>query len=250
MGMEKWRRQKWKDAGYGGAMGSAEACLPPSPDFCRLYHFTGAGHAKTNIEYKRLKVSRFGDLNDPFELGAANLMDSDVRRVARQFAIDTGKATGIVCFSADWTSPLMWGHYAEKHQGICLGFDVRRSNNLKEVSYATTRLKVGVDAKFDPPVFDDAAADILKATKCSEWAYEREHRLFVNSASMVHVGSIPFYSLGPDLILREIILGRDCAEDLATLRALVAAHAPDAIVFQARLAWKHFKVVPKESTVP
>ena len=32
---------------------------------------------------------------------------------------------GILCFSEDWTDPVLWTHYGAKHRGICLGFDVK-----------------------------------------------------------------------------------------------------------------------------
>ena len=54
-------------------MGSAIACLPPEDSsLLRLYHLTIAEHAVSDIALGRLKVARFSDLNDPFEVIAAN----------------------------------------------------------------------------------------------------------------------------------------------------------------------------------
>jgi hypothetical protein len=59
------KRKVWSAAGYPTNMGSAAAVLPPSGKFIRLYHLLKAEHGKGNIENRRLKVSRFDDVNDP-----------------------------------------------------------------------------------------------------------------------------------------------------------------------------------------
>ena len=46
----------------------------------KLYHLTGAQFALSNLALCRIKISRFSDLNDPFELMAVNLSDDDERR--------------------------------------------------------------------------------------------------------------------------------------------------------------------------
>ncbi|NKK82626.1 DUF2971 domain-containing protein [Rhizobium leguminosarum bv. viciae] len=33
-------------------------------------------------------------------------------------------AFGLLCMSTTWQEPLLWSHYADKHKGMCLGFDV------------------------------------------------------------------------------------------------------------------------------
>jgi len=30
---------------------------------------------------------------------------------------------GLLCFSRNWHNPVLWSHYADKHRGICPGFD-------------------------------------------------------------------------------------------------------------------------------
>jgi hypothetical protein len=41
----------------------------------RVYNLVGATHGVNNLAMRRLKVSRFSRLNDPFELLAADLLD-------------------------------------------------------------------------------------------------------------------------------------------------------------------------------
>ena len=114
------KRKVWGAAGYPTNMGSAAAVLPPSGKFIRLYHLLKAEHAKSNIKNRRLKVSRFADVNDPFELMSLSVMDGSVRKAVREHKAAEDVNTGLICFSEDWTSPVMWSHYAEKHHGMCL----------------------------------------------------------------------------------------------------------------------------------
>ena len=52
----------------------------------RLYHFTLAKHALSNIQNRWLKIAEINQLNDPFELLAMNLRDK-VQRSARSAAL-------------------------------------------------------------------------------------------------------------------------------------------------------------------
>lgn len=46
---------------------------------------------------------------------------------------------GILCFSKNWNNPVQWAHYADKHKGFCLGFDVPDEHPTK-VTYRDTPL--------------------------------------------------------------------------------------------------------------
>lgn len=132
--MNEAYRPMWVAAGYGSKMGSVAAIPPPDASFLRLYHLTSAEFAVSDIGLGHLKVARFSDLNDPFELMALNLRESRTRKVVREFKDAYDSKTGLLCFSSDWTSPVLWSHYAAKHSGICLGFDLQRGL-AEEVQY-------------------------------------------------------------------------------------------------------------------
>ena len=69
-------------------------------------------------------------------------------------------------------------------------------------------------------------------------------------ADTVASGGFNFRPFDASVRLAEVILGPNCGESEDDVRDLVAGHDPGAVVFRARLAWKHFKVVPFESSVP
>lgn len=240
-------RGLWKAAGYHDGCGSAAVVPPPPPHLIRVYHLTSAEHAISNIGLGRLKVSTFSDLNDPFELLAANFRTKPVREVVRAFKKDYSSHTGLLCFSSDWLNPVLWSHYASKHKGICLGFDLDRRLS-KIVNYEKDRPELPIKAGNQP--IDDSLRDLLLCTKYKHWEYEGEIRAFVKLKSAIQEGGLYFYPFGTDLRLKEVIVGSECPISLESVRMLTSQKYPDAITFKARLALKWFSVVPKESTVP
>lgn len=78
----------------------------------RVHYLTGTQYALSNIALRRIKVSRFTDLNDPFELLAVDLSDKQHRAAIRATKEELNKDKGLICFSKSWSNPLLWGHYA------------------------------------------------------------------------------------------------------------------------------------------
>jgi len=243
-------RATWALAGYRNNMGSAIACRPPSnPSLRRVYHLTSADHAISNIALGRLKVARFSDLNDPFELIAANFRERDVRKIVRDFKSAFDAQTGLLSFSEDWVEPLLWSHYAARHRGICLGFNIPR-NLLEKVNYEDARLRAELGKDANPTKLPDDLQQALRCTKYRRWEYECEYRQFVPLDSTSQEGRLHFVPFGPNLELAEVILGTECVLSLETVRATVQSRYPAAVVFKARLEFKGFHIVPMESSIP
>ena len=245
MPMQKELRDEWVNAGYERGMGSAEVVPPPHADFIRVYHLTSPEFAISNIALSRLKVARFAELNDPFELLAANCMDASVRKAAQSHKKAFNAQFGLLCFCANWTNPVMWSHYGSRHKGIALGFDLRRSRALS-VHYEQTRLSLD-EAK--PGELSSHVKDLLMVTKFKHWEYEQEHRVIINLNDCRTEGTRHFISFDDDLRLAEVILGPLCEIELDEIRALVSIKNPDVKVYKSRPAFGGFNIVPKESTV-
>jgi hypothetical protein len=120
VGENKELRQLWRHAGYSEKAGSAAVVPPPSVEFRRLYHLTSADHAISNIVFHRLKVARFSQMNDPFELWASHGSNRPEQPHERDTREEVDKISGALCFSEDWTDPVLWSHYAAQHRGMCL----------------------------------------------------------------------------------------------------------------------------------
>ena len=212
----------------------------------RVYYFSTKKYALENIRLNRLKVSRFNDLNDPFELLAADLIDPRHRKAFAKFKNQLNNMAGIICFSNAWTNPLLWGHYADKHTGIALGFDVP-DDMLLDVRYTSVRPKVEFDEAKRIVVDGPNIVDRLIRTKFVDWKYENESRMYVKLDHTANESKIHFYSFSSNLILREVILGLNCTTSLDEIRKFTSSNLTKIRIKKAGMALRKFKVIEDRS---
>jgi hypothetical protein len=242
--------QEWLDLGYRNGMASASFLPPPAKEFIRVYHLRRSEHAMEDIELSRLKVALFSDVNDPFELGCLNFRYAKNRKWSQLFKRDYEKKIGLLCFSSDWKSPLLWSHYAEGHKGICLGFDLRRTR-VEEVVYTDKRLHEQVPDEAEPGDVPLDLRERLTKTKSSLWKYEEELRVFVDlEKEAKNEQGLYFKSFDDDMRLAEAILGHRCVSGIKKVKRLVHKTSPDAVTFRARLAYGAFEVKLDGNTRP
>lgn len=212
----------------------------------RVYHFTSAKYALENIQLQRLKISRFNELNDPFELLAADLLDKRHREAFARFKNQINDKAGIVCFSGAWGSPLLWGHYADKHAGMALGFDVV-DDKLIDVRYTSMRPKVKFD-EFNRKIINGPQVlnDLIR-TKFTDWKYEDEYRMFAKLDKLQKKAKLSFVKFSEDLVLREVILGINCNTPIENVRKLVNSGPLKIKVIKSGMALRSFKVIEDRS---
>lgn len=186
-----------------------------------------------------MKVSRFPDLNDPFELASSDIGDKTSRLRLRAFIAEASSRFGLMCFSDNWKSPVMWAHYANKHTGVCLGFDINDAY-LTQVRYLETRMLHEFGS--ESVTSDIQFIDKMLYQKANEWSYEREVRAIAlldePDRTMHH---IPF---GHDLQLREVVIG--CRNPLSPsdIEPFICAQETSVDIIKARPAFKRFDMVP------
>ncbi|UCI17868.1 DUF2971 domain-containing protein [Mesorhizobium sp. B2-1-8] len=248
MPLHKEYRRHWETEGYDKHMGSAGVIRPPGLEKLRAYYFTSAEYGISNIALGRVKVSRFSQLNGPFELLALKSNRSSIRDISKKLRDEYDETYGLICFSKDWISPPMWSHYASIHRGICLGFNLKR-NAVLDVSYENERVSDRIVHLGGRDTVSDNLQRKLSRTKSDHWKYESEARLVFPLNSSTKEGGLYFKLFGPDLELAEVILGPLCELPLSGIRRLVSSLHPGVATFRARLAWKSFSIVPVESTI-
>ncbi len=209
----------------------------------KVFHLTSAVHGINSLALKRLRISRFADLNDPFELLAADLVDLNHRVAFRETKRALNESKGLICFSEDWQSPLLWGHYADKHTGMALGFEISETY-LEKVEYAQERIQLPRAPGTDRLQIDEALMEKLLRTKFAAWSYEKERRLFVDLDATTAESGACFVDFSDDLRLVEVVLGARCAVPLDRIQTLVSALSLEAVVMKARIANRSFKVIP------
>jgi hypothetical protein len=168
--------------------------------------------------------------------------DKLLRAAFRKTKEQINKNKGLICFTKSWHNPLMWGHYAEKHTGMCLGFDIP-DRLLARVIYAKRLLKMEHDPNSREPKPTEKFMDKLLRTKFSDWKYEDEMRLFVELDHGTVESGKYFYSFSEDLMLCEIILGPLCELPIEGIRNIVEDLKPPVVVIKSRIAFTRFEVL-------
>lgn len=199
----------------------------------RLYYFTNSNYGLKSIRERRLKISRIEELNDPFEFLGIDLSDPDIRVKVGQMKSRIAENRGLICLSKSWRSPLMWGHYASKHTGLCLGFDVA-SELVAQVKYSRRRLSKNSH-------IDEVLAQRLLTTKFSQWSYEKEYRLFVSLEESEE--DLYYMNFSHDLSLKQVIVGPRSGVSRRELSLALGPLDESVSCFKARAAFREFKVV-------
>lgn len=221
----------------------------------RVYYMTSHRLATEHIlPEKRLKLSLFDRLNDPFELQPHSLAEKHLRRINTALRQEYFGKKGILCFTSAWRSPVMWTHYAEKHTGICLGFDIpefRGSERLlAPVIYAPERLAFLLDSEKDLYGIDAKFVLAMLCTKSREWAYEQEYRTVADLKIRDLVTGHYYVDFGPELQLREVIVGARNSAPVGQVAKLVRRPEYPVIVLKARAAFQEFAMVPNRRISP
>ena len=204
----------------------------------RAYKFLREEWAICAIKDRRIKISEIDDLNDVAELLPYRTSTTEQRDQIQSARADLIKrARGLMSFSLNWTSPLLWAHYADKHKGICLGFDLPDENALK-VRYVDDRLP------FPREVNEQVALDWI-LTKSADWRYEAEVRFFVK-LDQKEDGHY-FVSFDEKMLLREVVLGFKCSRDLGFVRALLPDYTENINVIKAGVSSESFQMIEDES---
>lgn len=214
----------------------------------RVYHFLCATWAIDDLKRGRLKISRIDDLNDPFELLGAELADSNQRR----FFLETKKAIaqnhGVLCFSRSWRNPLMWSHYADKHRGFCLGFDIP-DDRTKPIRYDAKRLPSLIPRLLAGTPDSEALMKCLLFTKFQDWKYEAEVRVYTDLKNVDPPTGHYFAKFSDDLSLKEVIFGPRFEGPTTEIAHFVRPRFPGVTLIKARLAFGTFRVVRNKSVV-
>lgn len=91
------------------------------------------------------------------------------------------KNIGVLCLTPRWDSTLMWSHYADKHQGFAIQFDIPDEVPITKINYAT-ELPRNKLAYYYQRETENGYLNI-EFTKHEDWEYEGEYRLAVNAGN-------------------------------------------------------------------
>lgn len=216
----------------------------------RLYHFIEPQYLLSSILKNQIKLSTIATLNDPYEM-MPSFPEADgtyppICRV-RERMLDILKNTGIFSMTANLKSPALWAHYAAKHRGVALEFDIpeERLGGVEPIQYTNQRVVIGPsDDMTNPDVFERKFKEMIR-TKATCWKYEDEYRwVFRLQRKDVYMDEAGlFYRHMPEELTR-IILGIDCIllED-GIRKALEWVGFGDISITRARMSDAGFEII-------
>lgn len=199
----------------------------------RLYHYAPAKWGLENLKKKRLKIALLDECNDPFELWGCWQGNPSVRAKIETWKRQMATKHGLLCFTATWRNPLMWSHYADRHEGLCLGFDIP-DEFVKKVRYTKSR------PKLSKRITRDEIEDLL-FLKYSGWEYEEEWRVWAGLDEKVE--GRYFCDFGSAFVLREVYVGVSSKLTRAEIMNAVGETEQKVFIKKTRLGFKTFAVV-------
>lgn len=112
-----------------------------------------------------------------------SLIDSEINKLLNNIKDIISSKLRIVCFSENFDIPLMWSHYANKHEGICVEYDFEYSDEilidcLFPVNYKNERPFLTTEMLLNKETLKEKILgfQIIKS-KC--WRYEKEWRVLL-----------------------------------------------------------------------
>lgn len=211
----------------------------------RVYYMTSAKWGEVILRERRLKLARFGELNDPFELSLIDNRPQDAREMARRVTDHFHRTIGVICFCATWVSPVMWAHYADKHFGVAIGFDVP-DHLLTQIKYTDTKISVPFGRHLPMHGLSEELLNKIRMTKATDWSYEREYRVEAELKDQDPKTGLYYVDFGSQLALREVVIGHRCPWTAATIRPMLGAVAEPVRICEARPAFGKFEMVEQK----
>ena len=180
-----------------------------------IYKYVSLDTATKIIESNSLLYASPNSFNDPFEMSMnfldVNLSSEDVDTIINDWNVNEFERTnmreyyqrnphilskiffeileegkneiGVTCFSKSYMKTLMWSHYANKHAGLCLGFNFEDNDNddfvQAEIKYVTKVKTLHYIKETRQSTYD------WVFSKSHVWAYEEEVRRFIMRSKVI-----------------------------------------------------------------
>jgi hypothetical protein len=161
-----------------------------------------------------------------------------------------GQENGLICFSASWQNPVIWAHYADKHQGVCLGFDIPRITGdgdkdiAKRVTYISRALRFPEGFLTLPQHRQLKYVNRIPFTKFKHWAYEKEIRVWGRLSN--EEDGLHFFEFEQRMRLVEVRVGASCSLTRSAIARTLGPSAGDVRIVKVRGAYNRFAMMQDE----
>lgn len=139
------------------------------------------------IAYFATEIDPYKDIN-AFDAEFSFLLGQEIMRLLRR---ELGRK-GVLSLAESWDDPLMWSHYADQHQGICIEYRTKNTDieHLKMVNYEAPRSIQAQDIYRwkceNDAVAENQVFDTYFYAKAPQWKYEREWRDIADTTGSKH----------------------------------------------------------------
>jgi hypothetical protein len=243
----------------------------------RVYKFLCKKFALDNLTKRRIKISEYSDMNDPFELRGVALSDPKLQSQLTHLI----RSSGALCFSRNWRNPVLWSHYGDKHKGICLGLDIGAAVEVQEACYVETQQALNADAllaaaaqietpeadvafqetvvverfRVPPPavVANPAFSEVEKVvkalllTKFKAWDYEDEVRILIGLREDQKEDTLYFAEFDENIQPSMVIVGPRCSVTKSEIEGAISGYSMPITIVQARLSPASYEVIEDTS---
>ena len=167
-----------------------------------------------------------------------------ISEMSTEVSADIASRYRVYCLGPDVGNLLMWAHYANSHQGVCLEFSLR--NEVMCFALRCEYLDQFPLVRAHSQETDENFRILLG--KATAWKYEREYRLVTQERSLANANETLMTDNGmlrlPQGALTAVIVG--CQGDFDKINALVHRAAPDVKVKRAIRVPNRYEICIKE----
>lgn len=167
-------------------------------------------------------------------------LQGSIEKNLQQIRKESFSKIGVSCFSKNNSNLLMWSHYADSHQGMCLEFDFRvvPFSKFFEVTYRSSIPSINMDSLLNEELDSEFIKNLL-SFKSIDWKHEEEIRIFHQESNKSY-----FY---PIRSLQAIYFGlKTNQSDIELICSIMKSRNPDVKFYQMKKLDKTFGIVPEQ----
>jgi hypothetical protein len=136
-----------------------------------LYKFYKFDYGVQALLSDKIKLTTLEEINDPYELKGVKIGKGGIADLYKPHELFSD--TLFACFSRDYSSPIMWSHYADIHKGMVVGYEYIGNKKVIEVKYRNAMRKF--------PKKPVNLGEYLAEIKFKKWDYEEESRILFST---------------------------------------------------------------------
>ena len=194
---KKWRNEFFDNYFKIEADNEKELIDCKNQHLTKIFQYTRVKHAKTLILDDLMYLREIKDLNDPFEgdllydldefyknpIKNPSLDKSDIKNIFHEANKSMKERVYIACFADKNNITPMWNHYGDRHEGICIEYDLNDDRLLKQIFFPIAYVNENRNKEILRKLYN--GADYGKLTietfsnKSIEWEYEQEWRIII-----------------------------------------------------------------------